>query len=166
MQSASLLLVGLSHFYSKKYESIREAKLKMGFSTSPNDSVPNPARTVNEYGETEVSQYIVPQHRVSDSEAAEMAGAYRSGKTTYELAEQYRCCRHAVVRALKKNDIKATKAKAQEVMDSTDVIKMYEEYHTTAEIAKKYGVHPNAVIRCLRSNGVTIRSRWDYPRIQ
>lgn len=85
-------------------------------------------------------------------------------KNHIQLAEQYGCCRRAIVNALKKSSITATKAKAQEVLNPDDVIKMYSEYHTTAEIAKKYGVNPNSVIRCLRSNGVAIRSRWDYPR--
>ena len=66
--------------------------------------------------------------------------------------------------ALKKAGIVPDKRKAQKKMDTEKVIKMYSEYCTAAEIGKEYGVNPNAVIKCLRDNGITIRSRWDYPR--
>ena len=87
-----------------------------------------------------------------------------SGKTTYELAEQYGCARHTIVTALKKVGITATKAKAQEAIDADNVIRLYNEYHTIEEIAKKHGVSSNAINRCLRYNGVAIRGRWDYPK--
>ena len=158
-------MVGLSRLDLNKYACVREAKLEVDCAVSrPDNSVSNDTRSVNEHGELEVKKYKVFQRTLSDADIAEIAKAYLHGKTTYQLAEQYGCCRRAIVNALKKKSITATKAKAQEVLDAGDVVKMYNEYHTTAEIAKKYGVDPNSVIRCLRSNGVAIRSRWDYPR--
>ena len=119
---------------------------------------------VNEHGELEVKQYVLPQHRVTDKEAAEMVEAYLHGRTTYELAERYGCNRHAVVYALKKNGITATKAKAQKKLDVPMVLAMYESYHTTDEIASTFGVSRPSILKCLKDNGVKIRSRWDYPR--
>lgn len=162
--SVSSFLVGLSQLNLNKYANVRDAKLKADYAYSLKNSVSGAARSVNEHGELEVKKYKVLQRILSDAEIIEIAEAYLHGKTTYQLAEQYGCCRRAIVNALKKNSITATKAKAQEALDKDDVIKMYSEFHTTAEIAKKYGVDPNSVIRCLRSSGVAIRSRWDYPR--
>lgn len=157
--------MGLSRLDSNKYDSIRKAKLKMSFNPSADGpSILNSHRSVNEYGETEIKQIRQQQKRFSDVEISEIAQEYRSGKTTYELAEQYGCARHTIVTALKKMGIMATKAKAQEALDADEVIRLYNEYHTIEEIAKKHGVSSNAINRCLRYNGVAIRGRWDYPK--
>lgn len=93
-------------------------------------SILNSHRSVNEYGETEIKQIGQQQKRFSDDEISEIAQEYRSGKTTYELAEQYGCARHTIVTALKKMGITATKAKAQEAIDADNVIRLYNEYET------------------------------------
>ena len=120
---------GLSNLYSKKYEPVRRAKAKMSFSSSPHpDSLEDQVRVANRYGELEVKQYVLLQHRITDTEAEEMSKAYLDGRTTYELAEKYGCNRHAVVYALKKKGIVADKAKARKKLDIPKVLAMYEEY--------------------------------------
>ncbi len=161
-------VVGLSGLHSNNYKRLLSHRKQILSGVSNNDDAVSkterPAKRVNEHGETEVGRVISAQKRLTDAEKREIASAYNTGKTTYQLAEQYGCCRRAIVNALKKSGITATKAKAQKALNTHDVIKMYGEFHTTAAIAKKYGVGPNSVIKCLRSNGVAIRSRWDYPR--
>ena len=104
------------------------------------------------------------QKYLSDQERAEIADAYRSGKTTYELAEQYGCHRRTIVEALKKQGIVPNKAKSQKKLNVETVIKMYSEYHSAEEIGKLFGVGRAVIVKCLRDNGVAIRTRWDYPR--
>lgn len=154
-------MVGLSRLDSNKYARILAHKSS---TLSPFNSISRPVSRVNEFGETEIGQIKHPYKTLSDAEIVKIAEAYRLGKTTYELAEQYSCCRANIVNALKKSGITASKAKAQEVINAKEVIKLYGEFHTTQEIADRFKVGPNAIIRCLRANGVSIRSRWDYPK--
>ena len=89
---------------------------------------------------------------------------YRSGKTTYELAEQYGCHRRTIVDTLKKQGIVPNKAKSQKKLNVETVIKMYSEFHSAEEIGNLFGVGRDVIVKCLRKNGVAIRTRWDYPR--
>lgn len=119
---------------------------------------------INEFGEEEITQLRQSQKTLSETEILELVDAYRAGKTVYALAAKYGVHRVTISKTLKKAGVDVTKSKAQAKLDADEVIKMYQEYHTTGEIAKLYGVHPNCIIRCLRAHGITIRSRWDYPK--
>lgn len=121
-------------------------------------------KRINEYEETEICRTTSFQKHLTNAEILEIAKAYNNGKTTYELAKKYGCCRQAISNALISVGITPSKSKAQAKMNADIVIKMYKGYKTTAEIAKRFGVHPNAVLRCLRKNNIPIRSRWDYPK--
>ena len=156
-------LVELSRFNSNKYGKILSHQQIV---SSPKESISKPPHSVNEHGEVEVRRVIQPHKFLSDKEITAVIQAYRSGKTTYELAEQYGCCRPAIVSALKRNGITPDKAKAKKLLNAEEVVKLYNEFHTTSEIAAKFGVSSHSVITLLRANNIPIRTRWDYPRMK
>ncbi len=84
---------------------------------------------------------------------------YTSGKTIYQLAEEFGCHRQTISDVLKRNNIKINNCVAQKKLDAEKVISMYAEMRTTKEIANQFGVSPKAILKCLRDNGVGIRSR-------
>ena len=160
-------MAGLSGQDSNNYTKLIAYRRRILAEPAHNIITPNSetsVRRVNEYGETEICRTTSLQKHLTNAEILEIAKAYNNGKTTYELAKEYGCCRKAISNALIGVGITPSKSKAQAKMYVGIVIKMYEEYKTTAEIAKRFGVHPNAVLRCLRENNIPIRSRWDYPK--
>lgn len=159
-------MVGLSGQDSNNYTKLIAYKRRIlaepAHIIAPNSKTS--VKRVNKYGETEICQTTTFQKHLTNAEILEISKAYNNGKTTYELAKEYGCCRKAISNALISVGITPSKSKARAKMDVGIVIKMYEEYKTTAEIAERFGVHPNAVLRCLRENNIPIRSRWDYPK--
>ena len=157
--------MGLSRLESNKYHNLASRKALLPL--EPDGHVTEHQSEnlkENEYGEKEVQQIRQTQKYLSDQERAEIADAYRSGKTTYELAEEYGCHRRTIVEALKKQGIVPNKAKSQKKLNVETVVKMYSEFHSAEEIGKLFGVGRDVIVKCLRKNGVAIRSRWDYPR--
>ena len=137
------------------------AKLRPKIFRSHAVSLPSTDRAVNEQGEIVVSKIKQEQKRLSDDEVSLIIAAYKSGSSTYDLAEQFGCHRNTISNAIKSRGVSVTIRK-DEKLDAEDVIAMYENMHTSAEIAEKYGVGPNIICRLLRSHGVKIRGRWDY----
>ena len=159
------VLVGLTRLESNKYRKLASRKSLLPSESAgyaPGSRSDNLEE--NEYGEKEVKQIRQTQKYLSDQERAEIADAYRSGKTTYELAEQYGCHRQTIADVLKKQGIVPNKAKSQKKLNVETVIRMYSEFHSAEEIGNLYGVGRAVIIKCLRDNGIAIRSRWDYPR--
>ena len=158
-------MVGLTRLESNKYRNLASRKALLPLKLDGYTHEPRSDRLKeNEYGEKEVRQIRQTQKYLSDQERVEIADAYRSGKTTYELAEQYGCHRQTIADVLKKQGIVPNKAKSQKKLNVEMVIKMYSEFHSAEEIGNLYGVGRAVIIKCLRDNGVAIRSRWDYPR--
>ncbi len=116
----------------------------------------------NEYGEIEAVSKRQEQKCFTTEEIQLLITGYKSGKTTYQLADEFGCHRATVSRVLKRNNVNVTNGFRKKQLNPNDVVAMYENKHTSAQIAEKYDVHPNIVLNCLRSQGVKIRSRWEY----
>ena len=84
---------------------------------------------------------------------------YQSGRTTYQLAEEFDCHHQTISNILKRNNIKVDKRKAQKKLDADVAVAMYMDGHSSTEIGKRFDVSPQVVLRCLRGHGVEIRSR-------
>ena len=110
--------MGLSRLDSNKYRKITSCRAITPSEplTLTSESEHNSLK-INEFGEHEVQQIRQEQKYLSDQERAEIVDAYRSGKTTYELAEQYGCHRRTIAEALKKQGIAPNKAKSQKKLD-------------------------------------------------
>ena len=162
-------MVGLSDLDSKRFNAVIRFKASIQPKLKelcPANSLSFSPRKHNVYGEIEADRIFQHQKRsFSEEEITALVSAYRDGKTTYELAEDFRCHRRTIGRVLKRQGITVTKAKAQQKLDPSDVISMYAQMHTTEEIAKKYTVNPQAIIKCLRAHNIGIRSRWDYKKL-
>lgn len=124
-------------------------------------------KEIDEFGEIAVKRLTQP-YRVefSSEDVKNIVAAYKAGKSTHKISQQYNCCKTTISNLLKRNGISVTNAKAQGKFNAQTVIHLYEEMHTTEEIAKLFGVSPYTINRCLRENGVKIRSRWDYEQKQ
>ena len=167
-------VVGLSSLDKNKYHDLVQHKksiLSTAHCPEPineliesitTDNLSPTDRKVNAFGEIEVGKLRQRQRHLSTSEIDLLIAAYKSGKSTYELAAQFGCDRTTVSNTLKRQGVTVTNAKAQNKLDIADVISMYGCFNTSQDIAEKYGVSPLAVVRCLRSQGVAIRGRWDY----
>lgn len=150
--------MGLSGADYKKYRTILQAKRRIAESKK-SAAKGTEDREIGDFGETEVRQYRQRQKRLSSAETAMVIQGYQSGKTTYQLAEEFDCHRQTISDILKRHSIKVDKRKAQKKLDADEVVAMYMDGHSSTEIGEKFGVHPQAVLRCLRNHGVEIRSR-------
>ena len=118
---------------------------------------PSNARRVNEYGEIQATRIEQSQKRLTDEEIGLICSAYRSGKSTYQLAREFGCHRNTISNALKSKGIEVTK---KSKLDVVDVATLYEQGYATQEIADKYNVGPQVILRCLKAEGIKIRGRW------
>ena len=126
---------------------------------NPSLNPPADARQINEYGEVEANRMIQQQKRLNAKQIARLVEGYNSGKSVYELAEQFGCHRTTVSRQLKLQGVNVTISKFDS-LDADNVTSMYAKQRTLKEISDKYCVGPQVVARCLRENGVKIRGRW------
>jgi predicted DNA-binding protein YlxM (UPF0122 family) len=153
----------LTEPYSKKYDAVIRFKQSILMDKPESTKIPiTPARRVNEYGEVEVGRTIQDQKHLTEDEITLLLCEYKTGKSTYALAEQFGCHRSTISNALKKHGIKVTHCKSQEKLNISDAIAMYENLHTAQEIADKYNVTRQMVAQTLRAHSVRIRGRWDY----
>lgn len=154
-------LVVLAERNSNKYDSIIRFKQSVlimnNFDQLENPS--SPAKKVNEYGETVVGKVIQKQKHLTEEEIVLLVSEYKTGKSTYVLADQFGCHRSTVSSILKKHGVKVTHCKSKEKLNIQDAISMYENLHTAQEIADKYGVTRQMVTQSLHAHGVKIRSR-------
>lgn len=168
MAGILLLAVGLSGADYNRYGTILQSKCRLA-KNSKVTSEPNLAdepeiddRRIGVFGETEVKQYRQSQKRLSAAEKEIVVQEYKSGKTTYELAQQFGCHRRTIAATLEKHGVKPDKRKAQKKLDPAKIIALYEKRYTLKEVAKCFNVNSRVISQCLRDNGVKIRSRWDY----
>lgn len=161
--------MGLTGADSRSYKAIIRAKRQITDTPDVGDPTSGEreetvvsGRVVDGFGETSTKSLRQEQKRLSPEEIESVVAEYESGKTTYELAEQFGCHRQTISDILKKRGVKVNKGSALRKLDGDKVIAMYAEMHTSAEIAEQFDVRPQAIIRCLKANGVKIRTRWDY----
>lgn len=156
-------MVGLSGADYKKYRTILQAKRRITenqkFAAKGTGD-----REIGDFGETEAKQYRQQQKRLSPTETAMVVQGYQSGRTTYQLAEEFDCHHQTISNILKRNNIKVDKRKAQKKLDADVVVAMYMDGYSSTEIGKRFDVSPQVVLRCLRSHGVEIRSRGNQAR--
>ena len=153
-------MVGLSGPHSNfkmLSEKVKTIKASTSVNMEPDETLVddsyNPESTVK------VIQTHQKRH-FSNREIEDIANAYRSGVTTYELAVKYNCHRRTIAGQLKKQGVNVTIEK----LDMEDAIRMYESGSTTKEIAEKYHMADNTVSHRLKMAGVQMRTRWDYLR--
>lgn len=153
-----LPLVGLSEINSKNYAIV--AKYVKDYASAPEKSEIDPEITDLSYDPNSIIKTIKQQqkHEFSKKEIEEIISAYRSGVSTYELAEQYNCHRSTISHQLKMYGIEVKIEK----IDIDEAIALYESGWTTKQIAEKYHMTDNAVSRRLKKAGVKMRTRWDY----
>lgn len=156
--------MGLSGLDSKKCQTILQYKscLSDNFSSIISIEKADSNKKVDEYGEIAVRKLTVQRKEFTSDDIKVMVEAYRMGETTYQLAEQFGCCKATISKILKEHGVNVTRCKAMSKLDDNVVVAMYEEMHTTEEIAKHFKVHPQAITKCLRNHNVKLRSRWDY----
>ena len=83
-------LVGLSGADYKKYRTILQAKHRIA-ENQKSAAKGTGDREIGDFGETETKQYRQQQKRLSPAETAMVVQGYQSGKTTYQLAEEFDC---------------------------------------------------------------------------
>lgn len=120
-------------------------------------------RSVDKFGELTVKR-LQQSFRIefSNDEVTTIISAYKAGKSTYEIAKQFSCCKNTISNVLKQNGISVTNRKAQTRLPVDKVIGMYKDMNTLEKIAKHFGVSSSSIRNCLLENGVKLRSRWDY----
>jgi len=129
--------------------------------TTPIDNISHDNKKINSYGDVIVNKIKQEQKHLNEEEIKRIIDEYKSGKSTYKIAEQFGCHRHTVSDTLKRNGVKITYCK-DETLDTKSVLFLYEEKNTLKQIAERYKTTPKVISRCLRKNGVVIRQRGDY----
>jgi lambda repressor-like predicted transcriptional regulator len=88
------------------------------------------------------------------NQIAELAEAYRSGKTIKDLASAFGVHRTTVAAHLEAQGI--TRRGPGQV-DAAIAAHLYKEGWSSRRLGEKFGVSPNTVLRSLRQAGVSIR---------
>jgi DNA-directed RNA polymerase specialized sigma24 family protein len=94
------------------------------------------------------------QRRLKPHQVAELAEAYRSGKTMKELASAFGIHRTTVTAHLHEQGVSLRGAGQ---LDAAEVARLYEEGWSSRELGETFGVSANTVLRFLRQTGVPIR---------
>lgn len=123
----------------------------------PTDSDPIPVveakYRIDEFGETCASS-TTKQKKLSDSEVLDIISKYNAGVSTYDLANEYGCCRSNISHALKSHGIQVDKAWAQRKFDTDEVIQMFRNGVTIADISRHYGVSNSPIRKCLKDRNL------------
>ncbi|MBR6133989.1 helix-turn-helix domain-containing protein [Candidatus Saccharibacteria bacterium] len=104
-----------------------------------------------------VKQY---QKTLEDEETQTIVKEYKQGKSTYELANEFRCHHSTISAVLKRNGVTVTKRK----VDIHVAIQLYESGKSTTEIVKFFNTTGAVVGKALRANGVKMRKSWEYKK--
>jgi DNA-directed RNA polymerase specialized sigma24 family protein len=120
----------------------------------------SPTRYISEEGETVARAIRQEQKRLTADEAAQIAAAYRGGKSTYAIAEAFGCDRKTVCAHLKAQGIAVSQSKVKTEEELREMITLYERGQTMTEIAKLTGISASSIQSYLKKNGVRMRGRW------
>ncbi|WP_078622986.1 hypothetical protein [Streptomyces prunicolor] len=101
--------------------------------------------------------------RLKAPEVAELVKAYRSGATTYQLADRFRIKRQTVSGILKRHGITPRWRRLTEAnVDEAERLYVHQGL-STARIADRLSVDPETVRLRLRKRGVKMRDPHDRP---
>ena len=122
--------MGLSEINSKNYRIILD-NVKCASLIPVKDS-PEFVDSATSYNiKTEIKQQ---QKHLSDDEILEIITKYKSGKSTYALAEEYRCHRYTISKVLKNNGIEVSNQIAKKKVLAEMIMQMYSEWYRPIEI--------------------------------
>ena len=163
MCSSNVHLVGLSETFSNNYKIIRDY-VKNHASTPVNTDI-DPAITDQSYDPDYIVKSIKQQQKsLSDTKTRTIIMKYQQGKSTYELAKEFKCHRYTISKALKDNGVEVTNQCAKKKVLAEMIMQMYSEWYKPQEIGEALGVSADTVRRILHDNNVYIRKSWEYPK--
>ena len=95
--------------------------------------------------------------KLSQAEVAELVERYRSGRSTYDLAQQFGTDRHTVARHLRRAGIglRPQRKMTPELIDRA--ARLYASGSSLAGIGREFGVSPTTIGKALRNAGVLLR---------
>jgi lambda repressor-like predicted transcriptional regulator len=98
-----------------------------------------------------------PQHKLTESEVAELLAAYRRGTVVRDLASQFLVHRATVTALLRRNgeELRRTGLTTEEIADAA---RLYAEGWSVARLGQKFCVDGTTAWRALRAAGVSMRS--------
>lgn len=160
-----MLLSGLD---SKKYQSILQFKRTLidnpqwGTSTIIPEKPSDSNREIDEYEEIAVRKLQVVPINFSQEQLCTIANLYHSGESPNKIATKFNCCESTIRKALKNQNIKIVRCRAQAKVDTKTAVKMYEEGHPLTEVGMRFGVSRKTIAQVLQNNGIEIRKRGDH----
>lgn len=114
--------------------------------------------TGSKYGPYPSIKTKITQHQkmLTEQEMKELAEAYRSGKTVYELAKMFGCNRETVSIRLKASGVKMRRQPATDEQIE-QMVELYEAGHSCAKIGKILNLNPSVVWRMLKQVDIKLR---------
>ncbi|PEG33009.1 helix-turn-helix domain containing protein [Mycolicibacterium agri] len=102
--------------------------------------------------------------RLSPAEQTQLVEEYRGGRSTYELAHQFRIHRRTVVTHLERHGVPVRPQLKMTPTVVEQAKRLYADGHSLAAIGDDLGVDATTVLNALKKAGVNLRDTHGRPR--